>query len=84
MCVWGGGAGIHTGLSACQGDAGVGRGAGEKNKMGERKGGGWHWFAAEIHPLGRASAPLLVEVSGRACSERLCLVHWAICPQDTS
>lgn len=61
----------------------MGPGAGEKNKMGERKVSGWHGFAAEIHSPGRASAALLVEVSGSACSERVCLVHWAICPRDT-
>lgn len=71
-----GGSGIHTGLGACQGDAGVGRGAGEKNKTGEREGGGgWPWFAAEIHPL---CAALVPEVSGKAGAGRLCLVPRAV------
>lgn len=49
------GSGIHTGLVPCQGDE-VWAEAGGENKTGEREGVGWPWFAAEIHPLGRARA----------------------------
>ena len=52
--------GIHKGLSACQGDAGVGREAGEKNKTGGREGGDrGHWVAAEMHSLSRVHAALV-------------------------